>query len=134
MKKKHFQKFAKTSQRRQASRRTPPHKRRAPAKTVTVDASFQGTRYGYGFATVEGEREDIFIPAKKCGGAMHGDLVRVRYTPHYGQRQEGEVVAITEYAKVTLVGTLAAEEERYRHRAVRDRPSGRGHLSGQGRW
>lgn len=119
MKKKNFQKFAKASQRRQASRRTPPHKRRAPAKTVTVDASFQGTRYGYGFATVEGEREDIFIPAKKCGGAMHGDLVRVRYTPHYGQRQEGEVVAITEYAKVTLVGTLAAEEERYRHRAVR---------------
>ncbi|MBQ7377740.1 MAG: VacB/RNase II family 3'-5' exoribonuclease [Clostridia bacterium] len=118
-KKKDFRKFARASARRQAPRRTPAPKKNKTHAAVTVNAVFCGTRYGYGFAEVEGRGEDLFIPERKTGGAMHGDRIRVRFTPQYEGRQEGEVVAITEYAHTTLVGILAAEETIFRRRRVR---------------
>lgn len=38
------------------------------------------TREGFAFVRVEGEDEDIFVPASKTRGALNGDLVRVSVT------------------------------------------------------
>ena len=38
---------------------------------------FIGNQKGFGFVEVEGEEEDIFIPANATGTAMHQDHVRV---------------------------------------------------------
>ena len=42
----------------------------------TVVGTVQMTREGYAFVNVEGEDEDVFIPATKTRGALNGDLVK----------------------------------------------------------
>ena len=49
---------------------------------------------GFGFVTVEGEPEDIFIPAPYTGGAFHKDVVKVKISREShgeGKRREGVV-------------------------------------------
>ncbi|HSR54570.1 MAG TPA: ribonuclease R [Acidobacteriota bacterium] len=81
---------------------------------------------GYGFVEVP-DGEDIFIPPKNFGGAMHGDTVRVyvQSSRRRGRRgkkgkrrgkdesREGRVVEVVERPRRPLVGRL----ERYRGRA-----------------
>lgn len=71
----------------------------------TVDGTFIGTRNGYGFVSLPDRDEDIFIPEKDTGHAMHGDEVRVLLlaTPR-GKRQEGKVVEILTHANNEIVG------------------------------
>ncbi|MCD8222122.1 MAG: ribonuclease R [Clostridiales bacterium] len=67
--------------------------------------TFSGTAKGFGFVTVEGRAEDIFIPAEKTGSAMHGDKVMVAVSPsRTGRRAEGEVLRILERVNETVVG------------------------------
>ena len=40
------------------------------------EGTFIGNQKGFGFVEVEGEEEDIFIPANATGTAMHQDHVR----------------------------------------------------------
>lgn len=64
---------------------------------------------GFGFVTVEGEPEDIFIPAPYTGGAFHKDVVRVKISREShgeGKRREGVVVKVLERGIKTLVGTF----------------------------
>ena len=54
---------------------------------------------GFGFVTVEGEPEDIFIPAPYTGGAFQKDVVRVKISREShgeGKRREGVVVKVLE--------------------------------------
>lgn len=61
---------------------------------------------GFGFVDVEGEDEDVFIPAKYVGSAFHHDIVGIQILPESrGQRREGQVMEILERGKDTLVGT-----------------------------
>ena len=78
----------------------------------TVHGSISVHRDGYGFVAPEGGGEDIFIPAKAIGGALHGDRVSVRAeTSRFGRgKQEGRVVAVLERANSRVVGRL--EESR----------------------
>ena len=48
---------------------------------------------GFGFVTVEGEDEDIFIPESQVNGAFHGDTVQVALTSAEGHR-EGQITKI----------------------------------------
>ncbi len=82
---------------------------------ATVEGVFSGTRSRFGFVSVEGMEEDIFIPAGKTGGAIDGDRVRVRYRRSGGvtyergaERYEGTVLAVTELGRRTLIGTYLA--------------------------
>ena len=61
-----------------------------------------------GFAFLINEFGDVFIPADKKNGAMHGDTVVVRLTNKAGEdrRREGEVKGIIESKHVAVVGTL----------------------------
>ncbi len=66
---------------------------------------FSGTAKGYGFVMVDGQPEDIYIPADRTGTAMHGDKVQVAAAAvRTGLRAEGEVVRVLERAHETLVG------------------------------
>ena len=67
---------------------------------------FTGHARGFGFVTVEGQEEDIFIPAEKTSGAMNGDRVQVarEETGPKGKRPEGVVLKILERANETVIG------------------------------
>jgi ribonuclease R len=65
---------------------------------------------GFGFVTVEGEDEDIFIPASCTNGAIHEDIVQVALVPSSGKRREGKVVKIVEHGLKTVVGTYEASK------------------------
>ncbi len=63
---------------------------------------------GFGFVEFpeEDEREDVFIPPAKTGGALDGDLVEITARPSSGARWEGEVVSILEHSLKSFVGTF----------------------------
>ena len=61
---------------------------------------------GFGFVTVEGEEEDIFIPASQTNGALHMDTVQVTISPNSsGRRKEGTVTKIISRGTGQLVCT-----------------------------
>lgn len=60
---------------------------------------------GFGFVTVEGMDEDIFIGAEDVNNAMHQDVVQVLLKPgQSGRRREGVVRQILTRGTVQLVG------------------------------
>lgn len=60
---------------------------------------------GFGFVTIEGETEDIFISEDDKNGAFHNDLVEVivKASP-VGKRREGKIIKVLEHGTTTLVG------------------------------
>ena len=68
---------------------------------------FSGTQRGFGFVTVEGMEEDVFIPEAATKSALHGDTVMIRlFDEQQGPRKEGAVVEILERANGEVVGTF----------------------------
>ncbi len=70
---------------------------------------FHGTARGFGFVTVEGEQEDIFISESLVNGAIHGDTVQVALSSgrvSTGKRREGEVVKVLRRGIAKVVGTF----------------------------
>lgn len=66
---------------------------------------FQANARGFGFVTVEGESEDIFIGEEDMGGAMQGDEVEVAITKApAGRRREGKILKILNRGTLRLVG------------------------------
>ena len=61
-----------------------------------VTGTFIAHPRGFGFVTVEGEEEDIFIPEAQVNGALHQDIVQVAITrgSSADKRREGNVVKI----------------------------------------
>ncbi|MGN0341413.1 MAG: ribonuclease R [Roseburia sp.] len=72
---------------------------------------YTGNSRGFGFVTVEGEDEDIFIPGENTNGAMHMDTVEVAITDiHSGKRREGTIVKIVSHGLSQIVGTYQASK------------------------
>ena len=73
---------------------------------------------GFGFVKVEGQEEEIYIPANQTKNALHGDkvLIEIAKTNAYGGRKpvqfdddsrtEGTIIRVLKHAKDTLVGTF----------------------------
>jgi len=62
---------------------------------------------GNGFVIVDGQPEDVFIPADKIGTAMHGDKVRIlTQFRKKSRRQEAKKIEVVERANTQFVGTL----------------------------
>ena len=61
---------------------------------------------GFGFVTIEGELDDVFIPEKYTNGAIHKDKVQIVITAEkYGdKRREGKIVKILEHGSDKIVG------------------------------
>lgn len=75
-----------------------------PQASVTV-GTFSGNDKGFGFVAVEGRDGDVFIPAGRTGGAMHGDRVQIEVEPNgQGKKAEGTVVKVLFRANKTVVG------------------------------
>lgn len=77
---------------------------------------------GYGFVSVDGYDDDIFISADSLSDAIHGDEVEVlvtmvpktyksQETPH--QRCEGQVVRVVTRKLHTIVGTLVRKNRKF---------------------
>ncbi|MBS5467966.1 MAG: ribonuclease R [Lacrimispora saccharolytica] len=76
------------------------------AEAFALTGTFSGHPRGFGFVTAEGQEEDIFIPADRTNGALHGDRVQIVIdAEEKGRRAEGTVVKILEHANETLIGT-----------------------------
>lgn len=74
-----------------------------------LTGTFIGNARGFGFVSVEGETEDIFISESQVNGAMHGDMVQVSLQSAKasgGKRREGAVVKILQRAITRVVGTF----------------------------
>lgn len=80
-------------------------------KYIKSDGSvFTGTfisnSKGFGFVSVEGREEDLFIPENQVHGAFHKDLVQVSLLPQNGRRQEAQVIRILHRGMTQVVGTF----------------------------
>ena len=76
---------------------------------------------GFGFVSIEGEPDDIFIPEADTNGAMHMDLVEVSVSPvTTGKRKEGKVLNILERGMKQVVCTY--EQSKTFGFAVPDNP------------
>lgn len=79
---------------------------RIPGDDMKV-GTFSGTQRGFGFVTIEGEDQDIFIPGDATKGALHGDKVMIIIkNEQTGRRKEGAVVNIVERNSNEIVGTF----------------------------
>ena len=64
---------------------------------------------GFGFVTVPGEPEDIFVPAEYVGDAFHKDQVIVKVTGSQSasdRRPEGKIIKIVSHGIKSLAGTF----------------------------
>ncbi|MEN6618492.1 MAG: ribonuclease R [Rikenellaceae bacterium] len=66
------------------------------------------TREGYAFIIRDGVEDDIFVPARKLRGALHGDTVRIVVLSKKTatRRIDGEVIEIIERTKKPFIGIL----------------------------
>lgn len=72
-----------------------------------LSGTYTGHQKGYGFVTVEGMEEDIFIPENASNGALHKDTVQVVLTDGKGgKRKEGTIVKILSHGMAEVVGTF----------------------------
>ncbi len=80
---------------------------------------------GFGFVRIEGQEEDLFIPASETGGAYHQDTVQVALSAAadsggHGRRKTGTVVKIIERGMSRVVCTY--EQHKTFGFAVPDQP------------
>ena len=75
-------------------------------ETFAVVGTFTGHARGFGFVTVEGMEQDVFIPEDKTGSALNGDKVQIviESEGRNGRRAEGTVLKVLEHANSQLVG------------------------------
>lgn len=73
--------------------------------TQPLVGTFMAHARGFGFVSVEGQEEDIFIGEDDINGAFHNDQVEVVITKSpAGKRKEGKVVRILSHGTTRLVG------------------------------
>jgi ribonuclease R len=85
----------------------------------TVVGTLHMTKQGLAFVTIEGSDEQVFIPPRFRGMAVHGDKVEVSLFAQTakkreeGDLQEGEIVRVLERGREDLVGTLEKSKHFY---------------------
>ena len=75
------------------------------AETKFLTGIFTAHQRGFGFVTIEGDDEDIFIPETQINGAMHQDEVQVAITKGASsdRRREGQITKILKRGMDRLV-------------------------------
>ena len=94
----------------------PPGRRRSgwvdPELLDMVVGQLECNPKGFGFVTrVRGEGQDVHVPVRRMGAAVHGDLVLVQLAPAGRRRGReagpaGEVVGVLRRAREQLIGTF----------------------------
>lgn len=81
-----------------------------PAEYVgkTVTGTFSVHPKGFGFLTIEGFPEDLYVSKENRFGAMHKDIVDAMILPKPadGRRQEARIVSVRSHGIQTVVGTF----------------------------
>ena len=71
-----------------------------------LTGTFTAHARGFGFVSIEGEEEDIFIPEAQVHGAFHMDTVQVAITSeNTGRRREGTITKIISRGTTRIVCT-----------------------------
>lgn len=95
-------------------------------KQMTGELKLHRDGYGFVIATRKGD-EDVFIPARFVGDALHTDLVEVKVVAGREGKFEGRISRIVERRVSLLMGRLersggnyqvAADDRRVRHRVI----------------
>lgn len=90
---------------------------------LSATGIYVGSKVGYGFLSVEGEKRDIFIPSGNSHGAIDGDYVEAvyrKYTDYSGvEKTEGRVTRILQVGRRTVIGTLSEDLRRHGRRYFR---------------
>lgn len=75
-------------------------------ETTALIGTYESTKRGFGFVTVEGREDDIFIKESDSNGAFHMDKVKVVITSEKrkDKKAEGKVIAVVEHQIKELVG------------------------------
>ncbi len=75
------------------------------SRGVFLTGVFTAHPKGFGFVSVEGMEEDVFIPEDQVHGAMHQDTVQITVKPgQSGKRREGAVNRIIKRGTERIVG------------------------------
>lgn len=77
----------------------------APKGIGLLRGRFISNERGFGFAQIDDEKEDVFIPSDKRGCALHGDIVLVKTdSEKTGERRSGEIHSIVKRSETAIVG------------------------------
>ena len=83
-----------------------------PDRIHDVTGRLQGHASGYAFVMPVGGGDDVFIPALRRGGAMHGDLVTARIEVRKDDgRAEGRVLEVVERRSAQVVGQIRRDRK-----------------------
>ena len=75
------------------------------SRGVFLTGVFTAHPKGFGFVSVDGMEEDVFIPEDQVHGAMHQDTVQITVKPgQSGKRREGAVNRIVKRGTARIVG------------------------------
>lgn len=77
------------------------------ATDTALVGTFISHQKGFGFVSIEGEEDDVFISVKDVNGALNNDKVQVVITTekHGDKRREGRILRIIERGTTDIVGT-----------------------------
>lgn len=79
--------------------------KRKKKNEIYKEGFFTANEKGLGFITVEGEKEDFFVPEKYASRAFTGDFVRfVLYDAPYGPRKEAHIKEVLHHSVTEVVG------------------------------
>lgn len=88
--------------------------KKAPA--ITLKGTFHAHKNGFGFVSLEGEEEDLFVGRNDVNHAIDGDTVEVVIKKvadrNKGTAAEAKVIDILEHSLKTVVGQLVLDEEK----------------------
>lgn len=79
-----------------------------------LEGTFIAHPRGFGFVEIEGQEQDLFIPADRVHGAFHRDTVRVALLRgQNGKRQEAEIVSVVAHEKHQVVGLFQKNKKSF---------------------
>lgn len=88
------------------NKKQPPSKKSSSDKKL-MEGRVDMTRTGSAYIVMDGEQEDVYVPAKHLKGAMNGDEVQISvFTPRGRRRPEGEVKKVISRSSEFFMGTV----------------------------
>ena len=83
------------------------------ASRNTITGRFIAHADGFGFVVSESGGEDVYVPRRESGSAMHGDRVSVRVVPGRDGRTSGTDLKVLSRSQTSLVGRLERFHSRW---------------------
>lgn len=81
-------------------------KRTAETRGAQHEGTLSVHPRGFGFVSVAGMADDVFVPPESIGGALHGDRVVVRLTSRSSRGVEGSIASVVERRTTRVAGIL----------------------------